>query len=98
MAYDISCHTTDLTTRNEFHNGKAQKKGKRWIDRDLLAGLRSLKLRAIVRRLSSRVLEKNGRRRRGSCVGRVARAAARGRRVSDGPPGAEHGHEARAEG
>lgn len=25
---DICCHADDLTTRNEFHNGKAQKKGK----------------------------------------------------------------------
>jgi hypothetical protein len=38
---DISCHANDLTTRNKFHNGKAQKKAKRWIDLDLSAGLTS---------------------------------------------------------
>jgi hypothetical protein len=36
---DISCHAFDLTTRNEFHNGKAQKKAQRWIDLDLSSGL-----------------------------------------------------------
>src|SRR5579872_121594 len=50
---DISCHPGDLTTRNEFHNGKAQKKAKRWIDRDLSIGLTCKTIRAIVGRLSS---------------------------------------------
>src|SRR5580692_7504714 len=49
---DISCHDHDLTTRNEFHNGKAQKKDKRWIDHDLLSGLRCKTIRAMLRRLS----------------------------------------------
>ena len=37
--YDIYCHGTDLSTRHQFHNGKAQKKGDRWIDPDLLSGI-----------------------------------------------------------
>src|SRR5579863_2894857 len=52
MADDIHCHAADLTTRNEFHNGKAQKKGKRWIDHDLSAGIWCKTLQAIVRRVS----------------------------------------------
>ena len=42
---DISCHAVDLTTRNEFHNGKAQKKGGRWIDRDLCSRIRCIAFR-----------------------------------------------------
>jgi hypothetical protein len=41
---DIDCQAADLTTRNEFHNGKAQKKAKRWIDPDLLPGIPCIQL------------------------------------------------------
>ena len=51
---DIPCHGIDLTTRNEFHNGNAQKKGKRWIDHDLSSALGCKAVRGIVRRLSTR--------------------------------------------
>ena len=37
--YDISCHSHNLSTRHQFHNGKAQKKANRWIDPDLLSGI-----------------------------------------------------------
>jgi cyclopropane fatty-acyl-phospholipid synthase-like methyltransferase len=55
--HDISCHGHDLTVRNEFHNGKAQKKAKRWIDRAISSGLRLPMIRAIVAEFSSTVLE-----------------------------------------
>ena len=59
---DIFCHGSDLTTRNEFHNGNAQKKGKRWIDHDL----------------SHPIKRANGRGDRAAVVDAILRRAAKG--------------------
>jgi len=58
--HDIFCPGFDLSARHQFHYGKAQKKGDRWIDRDLFSGIECNLLKRSCLRSCEELIDETG--------------------------------------